>query len=169
MLFPLCAAAHAATQDARAERVDALFAAWDTRETPGAVVAVIKDADFLYQQAYGMADLERDVPLSTRSIFDIASISKQFVAFSILLLKEQGKLALDDDIRTYLPELLARSPGTERGKLQRPRGKATPSCCFSDRTGEGGGPREDSPIGATRPAKGLQKRDAHRSVLQRRL
>ena len=104
MLIPLCPAAHAATQDARAERVDALFAAWDTRETPGAVVAVIKDGDFLYQQAYGMADLERDVPLSTRSIFDIASISKQFVAFSILLLQEQGKLALDDDIRTYLPE-----------------------------------------------------------------
>ena len=104
MPFLLCPAAHAVTQDARAERVDALFAAWDTRETPGAVVAVIKDGDFLYQQAYGMADLERDVPLSTRSIFDIASISKQFVAFSILLLQDQGKLALDDDIRTYLPE-----------------------------------------------------------------
>jgi len=51
-----------------------------------------------------MADLERDVPLSTLSMFDIASISKQFVAFSILMLEEQGKLTLDDDIRTYLPE-----------------------------------------------------------------
>ena len=91
-------------QDERAKKVDELFSPWDTASTPGAVVAVIRDGTIIYQQAYGMADLERDSPLSPESVFDIASISKQFVAMSILLLQEQGKLSLDDDIRSYLPE-----------------------------------------------------------------
>jgi CubicO group peptidase (beta-lactamase class C family) len=91
-------------QDARAKNVDELFSPWDTTETPGAVVAVIRDGTIIYQQAYGMADLERDVPLSPQSLLDIASTSKQFVAMSMLLLEEQGKVSLDDDIRSYLPE-----------------------------------------------------------------
>ena len=90
--------------DEQSKKVDALFTDWDTTETPGAVVAVIKDGKIIYHNAYGMADLERDVPLSPKSLFDIASISKQFTALSILLLEEQGKLSLDDDIRTYLPD-----------------------------------------------------------------
>jgi CubicO group peptidase (beta-lactamase class C family) len=92
------------SDEARARSVDKLFSSWDTAETPGAVVAVIRDGKVIYRQAYGMADLERDVPLTPRSIFDIASTSKQFVALSVLLLQEQGKLSLDDDIRDFLPE-----------------------------------------------------------------
>ncbi len=103
LVLLLSGAAVTAASDDRAKRVDALFADWDTTETPGAVVAVIKDGKMAYQNAYGMADLEREVPLSPRSLFDIASISKQFTAMSILLLEEQGKLSLDGDIRTYLP------------------------------------------------------------------
>ena len=99
-----CSTAASAEPDERTEKVDKLFSPWDTAETPGAVVAVIKDGKIIYQNAYGMADLERDVPLSPESLFDIASISKQFTALSILLLEEQGKLSLDDDIRTYLPD-----------------------------------------------------------------
>jgi CubicO group peptidase (beta-lactamase class C family) len=94
----------AAASDDRAEKVDALFAEWDTPETPGAVVAVIKDGQIIHQSAHGMADLERGVPLSPKSLFDIASISKQFTAMSVLLLEEQGKLSIDHDIRTYLPD-----------------------------------------------------------------
>jgi CubicO group peptidase (beta-lactamase class C family) len=90
--------------DERSEKVDKLFSPWDTAETPGAAVAVIKDGEIIYQNAYGMADLERDVPLSPKSLSDIASISKQFTALSILMLQDQGKLSLDDDIRRYLPE-----------------------------------------------------------------
>jgi CubicO group peptidase (beta-lactamase class C family) len=95
-------AAATAAYDDRAKEVDALFADWDTAETPGAVVAVIEDGKAAYQNAYGMADLERSVPLSTKSLFDIASISKQFTAMCVLLLEERGQLSLDDDIRTYL-------------------------------------------------------------------
>ena len=67
-------------QDERAKKVDELFSPWNTGVTPGAVVAVIRDGTIIYQHAYGMADLERDSPLSPESVFDIASISKQFVA-----------------------------------------------------------------------------------------
>ncbi len=92
-------------QDERARMVDELFSRWDTAETPGAVLAVIRDGKPIYQKAYGIADLERDAPLSLQSVFDIASTSKQFVAMSILLLQEQDKVSLDDDIRIYLPEI----------------------------------------------------------------
>ncbi len=91
-------------QDERTRKVDKLFSRWDTADTPGVVLAVIQDGTIIYQHAYGMADLERDVPLSKQSVFDIASTSKQFVAMSILLLQEQGKVSLDDDIRTHLRE-----------------------------------------------------------------
>ncbi|MFQ5791509.1 MAG: serine hydrolase domain-containing protein, partial [Acidobacteriota bacterium] len=94
----------ASGQDEPAKKVDKLFSRWDTPVTPGAVVVVIKDGNIIYQHAYGMADLERDVPLSLQSVFDIASTSKQFVAMSTLLLQEQGKVSLDDDIRSYLPK-----------------------------------------------------------------
>ena len=95
----------ASPQDERAVEVDQLFSHWDTPDTPGAVVAIIKEGRIIYQRAYGMADLERAVPLSLESVFDIASVSKQFVAMSVLLLQEEGELSLDDDIRGTLPEI----------------------------------------------------------------
>jgi CubicO group peptidase (beta-lactamase class C family) len=87
------------------EQVDALFAAWDTKDTPGAAVAIVKDGAIVYKKGYGLANLEYDIPISPSSIFHIASISKQFTVFSILVLEKQGKLSLDDDIRKYIPEV----------------------------------------------------------------
>jgi len=52
-----------------------------------------------------MADLEHKVPLTTNSVIEAGSVSKQFVAASVLLLEQQGKLSLDDDVRKYIPEL----------------------------------------------------------------
>jgi CubicO group peptidase (beta-lactamase class C family) len=54
----------------------------------------------------GMADLERDIPISSASVFYTGSVSKQFTAFAVALLAQQGKFALDDDVRKHLPELL---------------------------------------------------------------
>lgn len=87
------------------DQVDELFTAWDTNDTPGAAVAIVKDGAIIYKKGYGMANLEYDIPISPSSIFHIASVSKQFTVFSILLLEEQGKLSLDDDIRKYIPEV----------------------------------------------------------------
>lgn len=85
--------------------VDQLFARWDNSYSPGCAIAVVKNGKIVYKRGYGMANLEYDIPITPSSIFHIASISKQFAAFSILLLESEGKLSLDDDIRTYLPEI----------------------------------------------------------------
>ncbi|UCH92617.1 MAG: beta-lactamase family protein [Candidatus Aminicenantes bacterium] len=88
----------------KTDRVDQLFRQWDKRYSPGCAVAVIKKGKIIYKKAYGMADLERSVPLTPESVFDIASNTKQFTAFSVALLAEEGKISLDDNIRQYFPE-----------------------------------------------------------------
>jgi len=87
------------------EKVDKLFARWDKPDSPGCALAVIKDGQIVYKRGYGMADLERIVPITTTSVFDVGSISKQFTAMSITLLARQGKISLDDDIRKYISEI----------------------------------------------------------------
>jgi CubicO group peptidase (beta-lactamase class C family) len=67
-------------------------------------VAIIRDGKIIYSNGYGSADLEHDIPITPSTVFYLASVSKQFVTFSILLLEEQGKLKLDDQIQTYLPD-----------------------------------------------------------------
>ena len=87
------------------DQVDEIFASWDSKDSPGAAVAVVQNGAIVYKKAYGMANLEYDIPNSPSTVFHIASVSKQFTAFSILLLEKAGKLSLDDDIRKYLPEV----------------------------------------------------------------
>jgi len=86
-------------------KVDKLFVRWDRDDSPGCALAVVKDGQIVYKKGYGMANLELDVPIGPDSVFYIGSVSKQFVAFCIALLVEQGKLSLDDDIRKHLPEM----------------------------------------------------------------
>jgi len=87
------------------DRVDELFTLWNSPSTPGASVAVIKDGKIIYKKGYGMSNLEYDVKNDPTTVFHIASVSKQFTVFSILLLQKEGKLSLDDDIRKYIPEV----------------------------------------------------------------
>ncbi|RKH05337.1 class A beta-lactamase-related serine hydrolase [Corallococcus sp. CA047B] len=89
----------------RHRQVDALFAPWSGKTTPGCAVGISRDGVLDYARGYGMSNLEHDVPITPRSSFLIASISKQFTAFSIGLLAQEGKLSLDDDIRKHLPEM----------------------------------------------------------------
>ena len=86
-------------------QVDKVFEEWDKPDSPGCVCAVMRDGEVVYSRAFGMANLELDVPLTPQSVFSIASISKQFTAASIALLALRGQLSLDDDIRKYLPEM----------------------------------------------------------------
>ena len=87
------------------ERVDKLFAQWDKPGSPGCALGVVKDGEFIYRRGYGMANLDLDIPISSKTDFYICSTSKQFTAMSIALLVRDGKIALDDDIRKYLPEI----------------------------------------------------------------
>ncbi len=90
---------------AKIEQIDALFAQWNKPDSPGCALAVIKDGQIVYKRGYGMADLERNVPISPHSVFDVGSMSKQFTAACILILEQQGKLSVNDDIRKYISEL----------------------------------------------------------------
>jgi CubicO group peptidase (beta-lactamase class C family) len=87
------------------EKVDKLFAQWDKPDSPGCALGVIRDGKFVYKRGYGSANLDYNAPLSSESVFYIASTSKQFTAASILLLVRRGQVSLDDDIRKYFPEL----------------------------------------------------------------
>lgn len=97
--------AGAADAARRHRQVDAIFAPWSGAETPGCAVGIARDGVLDYARGYGVANLEYGVPITPQSIFQAASISKQFTAFSIGLLAHEGKLSLDDDIRKYLPEM----------------------------------------------------------------
>ncbi len=71
----------------------------------GIVAAAFKGKDKLLLQAYGKADVERNVPMTIGTMIPIGSIAKQFTAVAILQLRDQGKLSLDDDVKKWLPEL----------------------------------------------------------------
>src|ERR1700693_2574262 len=86
-------------------RVDELFRKWSRTDSPGCAVSVMKDGHIVYEHGYGMAYLDHNVTITPSTVFHVASMSKQFTAASILLLNQQGKLSLDDDIRKYIPEL----------------------------------------------------------------
>jgi len=77
----------------------------DSAITPGASVAVQKDGKLIYSKGFGYADIEHNARNTPATIFHVASVSKQFTAFSIAMLADQGKLSINDDIRKYLPEL----------------------------------------------------------------
>jgi len=84
--------------------IDKIFEQWNNTHSPGGSVGVIKDNKLIFAQGYGLANLEYDIPNSKKSIFLIASTSKQFTAASIILLAEQGKLTLEDRLTKYFPE-----------------------------------------------------------------
>jgi len=86
-------------------KLDQLISKFCKSNEPGVSVAVIKDGDFVYKYSIGMANLEYDIPISSSTVFHVASVSKQFTIFSILLLEQEGKLSIDDDIRKYFPEM----------------------------------------------------------------
>jgi CubicO group peptidase (beta-lactamase class C family) len=87
------------------QKVDQIFAGYDNAGSPGCALGVIQDGAFVYRKSYGLGNLELGVPLSSQSVFYMASVSKQFTAASVVLAAEQGFLALDDDIHKYFPEL----------------------------------------------------------------
>ncbi len=95
----------AATEPQLSQRVDDVFADLDRTDSPGCTVGVVQDGRVIYQRGYGMASLELGVPNSAQLVYYAGSVSKQFVAASIVLAAQQGKLGLDDDIRLHLPEI----------------------------------------------------------------
>lgn len=87
------------------QRIDHLFSESANAFAPGAVVLVKRGGQVLYRKSFGMADLERQAPLTPESRLFVASVSKQITAFCVLLLEHDGRLKLDDSLRKHIPEL----------------------------------------------------------------
>ena len=88
-----------------ASKADAVFAEFAKPGSPGCALAVVQNGRIAYEKGYGLASVELGVPITPKTVFDIGSTSKQITAASILLLAQDGKLSLDDDIHKYVPEL----------------------------------------------------------------
>lgn len=101
----LIAATDASAQKEITEKVDQIFAEWNNTSSPGCALSVIKDGRIIYEHGYGMANLELGIAITPQLVFDIGSVSKHFTAMAILLLVQEHKLSLDDDVRKYLPEI----------------------------------------------------------------
>ncbi|MEP7065000.1 MAG: serine hydrolase domain-containing protein [Gemmatimonadota bacterium] len=86
-------------------RIDASFLDYDKPHVPGCALGVMRNGTLAYARGYGWADLERGAPITTATLFDIGSTSKQFAAASIAMLVAEHRLAYMDDIRKYIPEM----------------------------------------------------------------
>jgi CubicO group peptidase (beta-lactamase class C family) len=102
LILPLVAVA---AEDGVANRIDALLSVTCQTGAPGVSVAVIQHGKPVYEKGYGLANLEYDIPVTPETIYHVASVSKQFTAMAVVLLEEDGKLSLEDDVHKYLPEL----------------------------------------------------------------
>lgn len=103
----LGASAHAQlTQQARHSEIDTLMSRY-AGTVPGASLVVIKDGKAVIRRGYGYANIEKHVQTRPNTNYRLASVSKQFTAACILLLKQDGKLRLSDSVRKWLPELPA--------------------------------------------------------------
>ena len=94
-----------AQADSLTEKVDQLFVSWDKPDSPGCALGIIQDGKLIYARGYGMANLEHNIPITSKSVFRIGSTSKQFTAMCLALLEEEGKLSLDDSINNFFPQM----------------------------------------------------------------
>ncbi|HEV7612380.1 MAG TPA: serine hydrolase domain-containing protein [Steroidobacteraceae bacterium] len=100
-----------------------MFEPWNKAFSPGCALGVVQQGKLVYSKGFGAANLELGVPITPRTVFDIGSVSKQFTAMSVVLLAEDGKLSLDDEIHRFVPELPAYgAPVTLRSMLHHSSG-----------------------------------------------
>jgi len=103
-MLPHFALAQPAGQQTLEKKIDAVMTEVYKPGQPGAAIILRKNGQILFRKAYGLADLELNVPMEPDMIFRLGSITKQFTAVSILMLAEQGKLSLQDEITKFLPD-----------------------------------------------------------------
>jgi D-alanyl-D-alanine carboxypeptidase len=96
--------AEAPAEEAVAAKIDALMSETYKPGEPGAAIIVRKDGRTILRKGYGLADLELGVPIAPDMVFRLGSITKQFTAVSILMLAQDGKLGLQDEITKFLPD-----------------------------------------------------------------
>lgn len=101
---PAAMAAPSPSTQALSASIDASLAPLYKSDQPGASIIVVKDGKTVFRKAYGMADLATRRALTPDTAMRIGSLTKQFTATAILMLADEGKLHLDDDITRFLPD-----------------------------------------------------------------
>jgi len=86
------------------EKIDQLMSAKYQADDSGATILIAKDGEIIYRKAYGKSNLELNIDMIPENVFEIGSITKQFTAVGILMLLEEGKLSLDDEITKFIPD-----------------------------------------------------------------
>jgi CubicO group peptidase (beta-lactamase class C family) len=104
LLIIVCQMSRAQSWQDTILKIEQVFSRYKS-DMPGCQFAISRNSQTIFSKAWGMADLEHNAPLTTQSLIEIGSVSKQFTAACILLLEQQGKLSQDDDVRKYIPEL----------------------------------------------------------------
>lgn len=79
-------------------------------EVPGAAVAIVKDGEVIFLEGLGLRDIEKNLPVTEETLFAIGSSTKAFTASALALLVDEGKLAWDEPVRTYLPSFKLKDP-----------------------------------------------------------
>jgi CubicO group peptidase (beta-lactamase class C family) len=100
-----------------ASRLDPLFAVWNHPDSPGCAVGASRAGAVIEERGYGMANLERRVPITSSTVFPLASITKSFTAMSVLLAAERGLLSVDDDVSKFIPDWSIREHRVTIGHL----------------------------------------------------
>lgn len=84
--------------------IDSIFAPHDGTAGPGCAVGVVQRGAMVHARGYGMGNLDHGIPLGPRSVFYLASVSKQFAAAAVVIAEHEGLLSMDDPVRRYIPE-----------------------------------------------------------------
>jgi CubicO group peptidase (beta-lactamase class C family) len=86
------------------KQITDLFVPYEKPDSPGYIVGVIYDNNIIFSQGFGQANLEHYSPITSKTVFDVGSVAKQFVGMMIALLEEDGQLSINNKINEYLPE-----------------------------------------------------------------
>lgn len=89
------------------EKIDNLFSEYYPDGEPGAEVLVLKGDSIIFDKGYGIADLNSGIKIDGNTFFNIASVSKQFSGVALMMLQEEGKLSLDDNVKKWFPDFEA--------------------------------------------------------------
>jgi len=105
LAFLIAVACTAGAAEPKAADIDKVFEKYDRTNSPGCALGVVREGKLVYERGYGMADLDHDIANTPRTVFHIASMSKQITAAAVVLLVQRGKVGLDDPVKKYIPEL----------------------------------------------------------------
>ncbi|MCA9173401.1 MAG: beta-lactamase family protein [Planctomycetales bacterium] len=106
---PASGTAQEALTAEEARQIEGLFSRVKADE-PGCAVGVVRNGRLIHAANYGLASLEQQTPLSSKSLFEVGSFSKTFTAVCVAMLVDEGRVALDDDVRKYVPQLHSFNP-----------------------------------------------------------